>query len=971
MASYTDIAPKFNPYIQQLPIEAMVQVGMEKQRRYDEGLQKIQTNIDNVAGLPVVTDLQKNYLQSKLNDLGSKLKTVAAGDFSNYQLVNSVGGMTKQIIKDPIILAAVSSATNIQKQKEFMSEERKKGNLTADNEYNYNRVYSEYLKSELTDASGKPIVFNKEYINHFDVDKFVKESFDAVKPKGWTIDQIYETDENKNIRYEKVIDPKTKQVIGQRPIVSKIASKLEQEGRLPDEVKGTLNQIFSDPRVKQQLQITGEYNYRGYSTDLLVEKIASVKRQEVSRLQESLADLNMKKAAGEDVQSNIDKLETAISSVSSEYDSAISTAKTNPDAIRGSMYMQESRNNWTKMYGSVAESKTFEDNPLFKINFELQKEANDLTMRREDMSYKWATLTETKEQNIKDNKFKEAELKLKYPTVFATPEIGAIDLAGADANIKFDDLYNRSSDIYASATDNLLFKTFLDSPKNRDRIKNFSDSGMTEEQAKAKLINITAAELGESVEGLRSRWLIKANTYLSNNPDKLDAQLQSDLVSAQNAKNVFNTLNEAKKKIDTKVPDDYKKLTASLKSITVDTNTIFGKVHRAILPDKVQEWLGMSSGKITLTPQQQYDLAMAVNGDKFGQSAAIKAEAKRAQDRLASQGIDKNSAEIITKNLSGEVTTGSSTFDRYLNQNLITSGIMTDIPTILQKSAKLSGVNLVGRVNPNVQSFTTLSKAINDPSTVLNIEKRAEAIKEFYQFNPVGKTGIITGKEEVDKVVRDDVGRFIGDYVKNGINESPGFLDNAPAMMEIVKDPKKGSMEVEFKKDEVSGQINQVIKFYNDQAQFVGEMTIDRYQASKLNVNSSNLFTMPGVKIAEMRFNSTGNGTTSYSGDVKSFDTYLQNDVLYNKDEFPLLRGQLPNSIDVRGNISSTTVIDRDGNPSTQYYNHIFVNNGGKKILKTFNVPKPNIDESIQGLNGITPQLIQQIIAENKAKSTK
>ena len=107
MASYTDQIPKFNPYIQQLPIEAMVQVGMEKQRRYDEGLQKIQTNIDNIAGLDVVRDVDKKYLQSKLNDLGSKLKTVAAGDFSNYQLVNSVGGMAKQIGKDATIQNAV------------------------------------------------------------------------------------------------------------------------------------------------------------------------------------------------------------------------------------------------------------------------------------------------------------------------------------------------------------------------------------------------------------------------------------------------------------------------------------------------------------------------------------------------------------------------------------------------------------------------------------------------------------------------------------------------------------------------------------------------------------------------------------------------------------------------------------------------------------------------------------------------
>ncbi len=65
MASFTDILPQFNPYIQQLPVDAMVQVGMEKQRRYDEGVQKIQTQIDNIAGMDVIRDVDKAYLQSK------------------------------------------------------------------------------------------------------------------------------------------------------------------------------------------------------------------------------------------------------------------------------------------------------------------------------------------------------------------------------------------------------------------------------------------------------------------------------------------------------------------------------------------------------------------------------------------------------------------------------------------------------------------------------------------------------------------------------------------------------------------------------------------------------------------------------------------------------------------------------------------------------------------------------------------
>ena len=116
MASFTDQISTFNPYVSQLPVEAMVQVGMQKQAQYDQGVQKIQGYIDNIAGMDVVNDADKQYLQSKLTQLGSNLKTVAAGDFSNQQLVNSVGGMATQIVKDPNVQNAVSSTAWYRKQ---------------------------------------------------------------------------------------------------------------------------------------------------------------------------------------------------------------------------------------------------------------------------------------------------------------------------------------------------------------------------------------------------------------------------------------------------------------------------------------------------------------------------------------------------------------------------------------------------------------------------------------------------------------------------------------------------------------------------------------------------------------------------------------------------------------------------------------------------------------------------------------
>ena len=71
MANWTDAPIQFNPYVQQLPVEAMVKVGMEKQQLYNEGVQKIQTGIDNVAGLDIMRDVDRSYLQSKLEDLGN------------------------------------------------------------------------------------------------------------------------------------------------------------------------------------------------------------------------------------------------------------------------------------------------------------------------------------------------------------------------------------------------------------------------------------------------------------------------------------------------------------------------------------------------------------------------------------------------------------------------------------------------------------------------------------------------------------------------------------------------------------------------------------------------------------------------------------------------------------------------------------------------------------------------------------
>ena len=151
MASFTDnpqLLANFNPYVQQLPVDAMREVGMYKQGKYDEGVQKIQTSIDNVAGLDIIRDVDKGYLQSKLNTLGNSLKTVAAGDFSNFQLVNSTAGMANSISKDDSIQNAVMSTAKYRKGLKEMEAANKEGKGAASHDWLFKTDANDWFKSQ-------------------------------------------------------------------------------------------------------------------------------------------------------------------------------------------------------------------------------------------------------------------------------------------------------------------------------------------------------------------------------------------------------------------------------------------------------------------------------------------------------------------------------------------------------------------------------------------------------------------------------------------------------------------------------------------------------------------------------------------------------------------------------------------------------------------------------------------------------
>ena len=298
MASYKDSPNlKFSPYVQTLPVEAMAKVGMYKQQRYDQGVQKIQQSIDNIAGLDIVRPEDKQYLQSKLNQLGSQLSSVAGGDFSNFALVNSVNGMTNQIAKDPRVLKDVASSSAYRKALEGRTKLVEQGKGSASNDMLFNEQVNSWMNG------GEDASFNSTYRPYSDYESKKREII-------------------KTLTAEKIGKPV---IYGPNGKLLNAMTYTEVEELSPQKILTALKQGLS-PDEYQQLQIDGRYKYANVSKEQFVSDVnsrfttgydkLSKDRSNLMRQMDMLKDVSSKKV----YEIEINKLSNEMSNLKQQYE---------------------------------------------------------------------------------------------------------------------------------------------------------------------------------------------------------------------------------------------------------------------------------------------------------------------------------------------------------------------------------------------------------------------------------------------------------------------------------------------------------------------------------------------------------------------------------------------------------------------------------------------------------------------------
>ena len=497
MASYTDKIPTFNPYVEQQPVDAMLKVGMYKQEKYEEGVKKIQTNIDNVAGLDIANEVQQKYLQSKLNALGNNLTFFAASDFSDFSLVNSVNGMTKQITKDEDIINAVSSTAKLRAGYKKKAELAKKGLTDKNNDDYYDMFASEYVDSKDLKAS-----FSADYVPYTNI---VKKLQDALKGAGESesiAEQIF------------VTGPDGKPLITNGQFTYADSKAIDKLVTNKPAVMAAIGNVLNEGSVKQQLGIDGWATYRNTEATTLLEPLKNQYDDERDKLEQQSVEITamlnstnispeekeMYTKAAAEIEASLLKNDNTFMSLSKE-------AEDDPESFKQSYYTQEFKQRLMNQFVKENVSRTYGKNDALEVQMKRDETKFNQAMKRRELSISESKLSldymtfyrDSEQDPVTGNWNKKPDPDKKPTTTF---DANKPLFTGSTSGDKVDAVYLMKEDINVLSTDKNKMALSL----YADFIRANKDNPSLSDQAILAQADKYAQKLGVTTEAFLDRW---------------------------------------------------------------------------------------------------------------------------------------------------------------------------------------------------------------------------------------------------------------------------------------------------------------------------------------------------------------------------------------------------------------------------------------------------------------------------------
>jgi hypothetical protein len=597
MASYTDKIPTFNPYVAQQPIEAMLKVGVYKQQKYEEGVQKIQTSIDNVAGLDIANPTQQKYLQSKLNSLGNNLTFLAAGDFSDFSLVNSVNGMTKQIVKDDTVINAVSSTAKMRAGYKKRAELEKKGLTDKNNDDYYDQYVNDYVNNQDVKAS-----FNADYVPHTNI---IKKLQDALVGAG----------ESKTIAQEIfVTGPDGKPLITNGHYTYADAKTIDTLITNKPAVMAAIANVMNEGDVKQQLGIDGWAAYRNTEATELLEPLKVQYDDQRSRLQQQsievtalLASPSLSPEERELYTKASTEIQASLLNNDNTFLSLSKQAEENPESFKQNFYAQDFKQRLMNQFVKEEKSREYDTNPALQqqnyrqtFAFNEQVERNKIAYQNEQLKLDreanqregWKFLAEHGQDPQTGEWYKKltpteqaAADKKKAETLTANPI-----LTGGTSGDKVSavNINQKDVDLLLTTKKDLAFNMYADLIR-----LNKNDASLSNE-AILKSVNTFAKQSGVTPEQFLDRWANNiANKYVElgkTPPADLFEQIDRYQTNSKNLKNRMAMTTVAQQQADKEAG-----VNKELLNVLKDKRTLNFNVNGTKITVTPREMLGLIS----------------------------------------------------------------------------------------------------------------------------------------------------------------------------------------------------------------------------------------------------------------------------------------------------------------------------------------------------------------------------------------
>jgi hypothetical protein len=210
-----------------------------KDDQYRQGLAKVQSSIDSVAGLEVYRPVDKQYLQEKMNGIKSQVESLAGGDFSQQAVAGQVASLASQVYKDDRIKQNVIDSSKVKSYFASAKEKKEKHpeQYTPSAENWDMQHVSDYLNS--TDPE-KSYNGPSEASNYYDYNKPLGELL-----KGLSPDISYTLDDKGKLQYN----------IDKNSTIS------------PAKIQNAINGFFAtNPQYQQSTNMDALYTYKDYNT---------------------------------------------------------------------------------------------------------------------------------------------------------------------------------------------------------------------------------------------------------------------------------------------------------------------------------------------------------------------------------------------------------------------------------------------------------------------------------------------------------------------------------------------------------------------------------------------------------------------------------------------------------------------------------------------------------------------------------